>query len=519
MRRLPLMRGIGRATLAVMRAAEVSANRHAIESRKGSKTMHRKVLLLIVAAGMTLVFSSSGWADVPAPPVNQVIGMDDVAISNMLEADCRVCHSSGVPDRHHLLYGQTIPSGSLVPYLDADGDGNNDTIYGCLNCHDQNFTVVRDCTQCHTSSPHHSTPEAQALHCQTCHGSVIDNIGDGHYIPTYTPSFVTPSRSGGAGLPLNSRGENAGGCIYCHDDDGLNPKVILDMEDLHHAVRGPANMSCSNCHSDPRVDTQIRVCEGCHGPDSLHNIQADSPKAPTGTVVVGGEDAGYGHVGRDAGPNDSDCWGCHGFPLALAPSSGPIAPTIYRSDRATIKAGTDTVVVLSGSAFTNTAAGAVFESDVLLTAADGSSLTLTPDLVDEGLLAVTIPGDTPSGNYDLQAVKADEASNPVVVSIVAEVIIADATFDGTVTINGSGFGGYAEGSGTSVTGTITTGRGKKRSTTTAVEATIVFWSDTKIEADFDSIPTEVTVNSVFGSDTSEVGGGKPGKGQDRKSVV
>jgi hypothetical protein len=41
----------------------------------------------------------------------------------------------------------------------------------------------------------------------------------------------------------------------------------------------------------------IRVCEGCHGPDSLHNIQADSPKTPTGTLVVGGEDAGYGHVG------------------------------------------------------------------------------------------------------------------------------------------------------------------------------------------------------------------------------
>ena len=44
-------------------------------------------------------------------------------------------------------------------------------------------------------------------------------------------------------------------------------------------------------------------CEKCHGPESLHNIQADSPNANNlGSVVVGGEDAGYGHVGRDAGP-------------------------------------------------------------------------------------------------------------------------------------------------------------------------------------------------------------------------
>jgi hypothetical protein len=72
-----------------------------------------------------------------------------------------------------------------------------------------------------------------------------------------------------------------------------------------------------------------------------------------------------------------------------------------------------------------------------------------------------------------------------------------------VTIRGSGFGGYAAGSGTSVTGKVTTGRGKNKTTTT-VEAAIVSWSDTKIEADFASRPDEVTVSSVFGSATSEV---------------
>ncbi len=58
-----------------------------------------------------------------SPPVNQTIGMVDQAYGTMTEADCRVCHDSGVPDRHHLLYGQPVPVGTLVPYPDADGDG------------------------------------------------------------------------------------------------------------------------------------------------------------------------------------------------------------------------------------------------------------------------------------------------------------------------------------------------------------------------------------------------------------
>jgi hypothetical protein len=41
---------------------------------------------------------------------------------------------------------------------------------------------------------------------------------------------------------------------------------------------------------------------------------------------------------------------------------------------------------------------------------------------------------------------------------------------------------------------------------TTVEATIISWSDTMIEADFGSCPNEVTVAAVFGTDTSEVGG-------------
>ncbi len=78
----------------------------------------------------------------------------------------------------------------------------NDTNYGCLNCHAQvagppiQFLVTRDCTLCHTGdSPHHGTtiPEIVAGDCVYCHGNVVDNFDDGHAIPTYAPSLVTPN--------------------------------------------------------------------------------------------------------------------------------------------------------------------------------------------------------------------------------------------------------------------------------------------------------------------------------------
>jgi hypothetical protein len=172
--------------------------------------------------------------------------------------------------------------------------------------------------------------------------------------------------------------------------------------------------------------------------------------------------------------------------VAFAPGSGPIIPTVHAADRKVIDAGTNTAVTLTGASFTNITGANQYVSDVALTAADGSSVTLTPDLLDQGSMSVTIPGETAPGNYDVRAVK-------------------EAAGGSTVTISGSGFAGYAAGSGTSVTGTVTTVRGGRKKTKT-VDAAIVSWSDTAIEADFGvgTIPNAVTVNSVFGSDTSQI---------------
>ncbi|MHB1035042.1 MAG: hypothetical protein ACYC35_10205 [Pirellulales bacterium] len=414
-----------------------------------------------------------------------------------------------------------------VPNPDANGDGQRDATYSCLSCHGTTFAVVRNCGTCHKRSPHHVEenlfatvpPAADALpECKKCHGSVVDDPGDGHYIPTYEPSIVTPKMADGEGEPLNSRGNGAGACDYCHDADNTDPAlaVIQTMESLHHGSI-PSSVRtgrCIWCHDSnhkpgeaPFTDglrtLAAAKCENCHGPTSLHNIQADSTQT-VGAIVVGGEDAGYGHVGRDAGPGDSDCWGCHGFSAtASAPGSGPVTPTVYVADKAAIAAGTDTVVILMGAALSNTADNVLYEADVALTAADGTSVTLQPDvIVNEGMLAVTIPANTAPGNYSLRALKADMASNPVVVTVVPQVKVTKATWslDKRVTITGSGFAGYAAGSGTAVTGEVSNGTRTK-----SVTGEVVSWDSGKIVVKFPLIPSGVTVKSVFGDVKSTVG--------------
>ena len=132
------------------------------------------------------------------------------------------------------------------------------------------------------------------------------------------------------------------------------------------------------------------------------------------------------------------------------------------------------------------------------TAADGSASMLAPDRLEGSSLEFTIPEGTAPGNYDVRAVKDDETSNLVVISVRPEVIISEASGRTRVQINGSGFGGYAEGSGTSVTGNRAAATGR-RGNRSIMEATIISWSDTTIVAEFRSPPSQVTVNSVFGT--------------------
>lgn len=668
--------------------------------------MRGRILLSLFVAGGTMLFAGSALAQDALgsnPPVRQELGMLDTVANLLAEADCRACHETGVPDRHHMLYDQSVADPSIVPYPEFNTSDPDGDLYSCMSCHSDEFTLERDCLQCHNAgSPHHTTQAAVNRNCTSCHGDLVNDFDDGHYIPTYAASLVTPwqglngdgyenapyptpdlasdgsgavtpadvtqteagppyfsvnptplgvlhtrnepatlsykpsgfnndfvigsthhggeeysvlftqgsplaaswdadtqtlsvtidasqtaievvnainDATGGAdveaglgydgedpvadllppehyepigGDPPNNRGFGAGSCSYCHDDDGLldangdpAPALIVSNHDTHHGIGLPLLVSdgaggtwrrCNVCHnytdraapdpatyhdqSGPAFDLHIRICEECHGPGSLHNIQADSDG---NGVVVGGELAGYGHVGRDMGAGDSDCWGCHGFvtATAMAPDSGPVIPTIYSSDGAVVVGGSAASVTLAGAAFTNKTGEVEYASKVKLTAADSTSITLDPDVVEEGLMRVTIPADTAPGNYKIQAVKAGVASNPVVASVKPKVSIADATCaeDGSVTLTGSGFGGYLEGSGISVSGTVPTGKAKKGRTTKTEEASIASWSDTQIEARFGTCPSDATVNSLNGTSTTAVASAGQGSGRGERGGV
>jgi hypothetical protein len=262
----------------------------------------------------------------------------------------------------------------------------------------------------------------------------------------------------------------------------------------------------------------IRICEGCHGFESLHNIQADSPDPDNiGTIVVGGEQAGYGHVGRDAGPGDSDCWGCHGFGLASvasAPGTGPVVPYITNTDISVVTVGTDTAVTLTGKVFINTVMGGATEltSNVELTASDGFTTTLTPDSVTESEIVVTLPGSLIAGNYHLRAVKGltesnPIVSNPIVISVKPAAVIRDMDCNrknGVRTITGSGFGDKPEGTDPYINVEVN-----------GASVEILSWTDTQIKASVSSCSNKhtVTVNALFGSATNgdDSGGGKPPK--------
>jgi hypothetical protein len=518
------------------------------------------LLCFIIVSSFSLIVCSQLWADVPPPPANQITGIPDSVFNNLEETDCRFCHEdpnivSGdthIPNRHHNLMnspiqtgecsisgnvciadgdcpaGETCRAGTVAPDTDSDNDGQTDATYQCLNCHIEDTTggiitliVFRDCLVCHVqvageASVHHLTPTAQGIDsplgdpdvgdCTPCHGTLVDDTGDGHFIPDYAPTPRTPTPSGGIAFPLNSRGNGTGACDYCHDDDGLLPddpnKAIYTNQETHHGTGfGVDSAKCDWCHDFTLpVEAQIRVCEGCHGPDSLHAIQTDSDG--DGVITPGIELPFYGHIGEP-----DDCWGCHGFTLSASPGTGPMVPYIAGTNEYVLTAGADTGVTLTGAAFTNLSQGIELTSIVALMATDGSLTYLTPGLISENSLTVTIPGTTAPGNYRVRVVKDTEESNPIVITIVPEVVIADDTCNkkkGTLTLTGSGFGEKPAGTDDYINVEVD-----------GQSVDILSWSDTQIRTTVSrcSNKATITVNALYGSATSgdSGGGGKPPK--------
>lgn len=463
---------------------------------------------IVSAAAGVAALASISWSQVLPPPANQYLGMFDTVPSYQSTEDCTVCHtgSDTIAFRHHALINTTTPPVSCVNYT-----GNPASLAN--GCHvlipdgSGGYTLqdFRTCGVCHVSSPHHSTQAALQLDCKSCHGSFVDNPGDGHYIPSYDlGGSMAPHHHGYDVVdPVTGRTITVNGCAACHQADptAIDPRTgvvrpVFDNADTHHATQ----LDCAVCHpgSDP-ASTTIRSCEACHGPDTLHNIQMDSPTAENlGIIVPFKEQAGWGHVG-----SNWDCIGCHYSWLEvswLAASAGPWSATVpYLKEQSayTLPAGSARNLTLTGSGFVNVGGDGQTYSSVVVLDNGRSPVTIQPAAITDREIRILLPALT-AGNYTLRVVKSDKQSNRAALTVVPPLRIGRVTLgaDRTITITGSGFGpapptGYKAGLG------IFAG---------TTEATVISWSPTRIIATSPAFArgTTVTVKTINGAVSGSV---------------
>ena len=440
--------------------------------------MKKKIHLYFITGVAVLILISIAMADVPPPPANQDLGIYDTVFTDFNEEKCRECHSSGLPDRHHMLafYG----------------------VYNCTDCHPPDFgnnepvTVIRDCldTNCHTSTPHHDTQEAIDRHCSVCHGSFVDDYDDGHYIPEYDPTNVTPATDN---RTYNATtGKKWGGCEACHEpDDTADPVIEKNMNTHHNAI------SCSSfgniCHFDPIAD--IRKCEDCHGVKSIHNIQYDYDNT-NGQL-------GYGHIG-----DNWDCFGCHIWfepPKGASVYTDNIIPVITSLSKGSIEAGMSTKIDIIGNNFINTVKGNTYSSKVILVNGD-DEITLEPDTISSSKIEVTF-SQLDEGSYAIYLSKGDKKSKRMPFMVEPQVTINSAFIGGDeVIITGSGFNEEPDVNFDEWLGVDIEREG------VIIGSEVMSWSDTMIKLDCldANIGDNVKVNALFGSESSELIAGLEG---------
>ena len=486
-----------------------------------------KMVLLLLLTSFTL-----SWAAVPAPPVNQNIGIPDSVFNNLKKLNCAYCHKSDtltdeqraeigwtftpptvkdgvLADRHHnrVVQGMIMGERTQAPF------GTPGEPYTCLSCHKLEWDEAsgtnklsdnfKDCLNCHIqvtgASVHHLTEKAQDLNCKHCHGARVDNPNDGHYIPLgRTPTMVTPRTSGGKGIG------GMGACTYCHNAGEQSGISVKTNAENHHSTgigqEGISDLDCTLCHDRAGTDWAIRRCENCHGIKSIHSIQADSNG--DGVIKIGQELPYYGHVGSDP----DDCKGCHGGIFranSLSPSS-IIAPQLNDMSTFKISNGEAVTITIEGQALTNKEGSKIITPVITLTDANDNVTNLTPTSVTESSLKVTIPKDLAQGNYHLRAKKVfgrdSRISNPMNLVILPVVTISSVNNNGNkFTIEGTGFGAFMDAEDSNLELTVAN-----------AQCSIESWTYTKIVATCNKKCGELKVKSIFGNATKDIacdGGG------------
>ena len=410
-----------------------------------------KMLSISLSAGLVLGAALVSWAVVPPPPVNQQLFIKDTKFPNITKADCLVCHVSDTElvKKHHALINTTTPPVSC--YNTTSGAPTLAT--GChrlISDGSGGFVLedFRTCSNCHTSTPHHTTAAAAAQDCKFCHGKAIDNPLDGHYVPTYTINYdsttggVTPNPKGRQVVdPTTGKIVWVQGCRACHQGDPAATPPLFDNIGTHHGtgLGFSGTGQCTWCHTDQLGTLDIRACERCHGVKSLHNIQADSPNANNlGSIVPGQENLGYGHIG-----NNWDCQGCHASWFGNAGGmTTATAPSLNGQSAYSVTVGAATNLTLTGVGFMNVGDDGITVYKPVVTLTNGTTnLTIEPYSVTESEIKVLVPA-LAEGVYQLRVVKnGNVESNLAKLTAVPAVQVKSAVLGAkTVTITGKGFG-------------------------------------------------------------------------------
>ncbi len=489
----------------------------------------RKILIPIFALTFLAVLAI---ADNPPPPVNQNFGIFDTTMINYNENLCRGCHTTtgtilngtfystvGVPTRHHGL----VSNGTINPYTNAP--------FACTDCHPSTpgtgngILLNRNCMDCHNGTaffadatlgarvgnftrPHHNTTRAQIRNCKFCHGASVDDFNDGHYIPPYPESEITPSAL--FKVFNSTSGRVWGGCLACHAENATasppiyfthtNPSVVNGRfsaapitdgtNNSHHneilGITGgtPQGDQCLWCHVDILNVLNIRGCETCHSVRSIHNVQFDY--ANTSNF------RGFGHIGSN-NPADTanyswDCKGCHAWYDAgdVNPFAGAIVPDVQSADPSVFIANTPTVVTLTGINFVQDNSTTVINID--------DTTTLTPDTLTNGQITVTVT--LPAGNHYIKVVKTDAVENVPKPSDIKPLTVADRVTinsarmrSDTITISGSGFGTRPA---TNIQQYVTI----SHAGTVYYSDSIVSWGNNQIKVKKTSIPAAVSGDIV-----------------------
>ena len=438
-----------------------------------------KILIPIFALALLAIL---GFAAIPPPPVNQNFGVYDTVMMSYNETLCRGCHTTsgtffngsfystgGVPTRHHTL----VQTGAINP--------NTNVPFACTDCHPSipgqgnGILLDRNCLECHNATafwgnslgahvgnftrPHHNTTFAQIRNCKFCHGASVDDYNDGHYVPPYPESEITPSALYKAFNATSGR--VWGGCLACHGASSssgppifftdTNPPIIngrysaapiaTGTNNSHHneilGITGgtPTGNQCTWCHVDVSNVLGIRGCETCHSVRSIHNVQFDF--ANTSTL------RGYGHIGsnnpQDPPNNSWDCKGCHAWYDAgdVNPFAGAIVPDVQSVTPSVFSSNTPTVLTLSGTNFVQDNSTTVVNID--------DTTNLVPDTLTNAQITVTV--NLAAGSHYIKVVKTDSVENVPKPSdikpltVVDQVTITSARLNkGVITITGAGFG-------------------------------------------------------------------------------